>query len=539
MKRLSIAAAAAASAWLALGGAALAQSNPGFITGQVPTATQWNGYFTAKQDALTNSSLLAIIGSPSGFLFGAGSSNPTGYPTIPGSLLTYTPPGQSAETLQARGQLIAYLQDYGASGSTKTVSGCSITGGTASLICPSNPDFANGEGVLIPNAEQSVPFAAPSSVTATSNITGYGSTFQSNAAWTTSTSSFAMKLSNPGQVVGGETVIDTSNGNAVVGTVSNWTGTTLTLTGNAAAAGSSGDNLAFVESVTWSIAALDPNGGETAATAASALTNVSAFLASQQVGQTVTLAVTPGFGASFTGYIVGNQLYVSSVGSGSLAVGQSIFEATQQWHFPRPLQIIAGTSSPYTLNISLPYTVASSGSPEAMTSGPEAWVVYRKINSGTGFYVNTFPGSQTSYVDTGFCDNASCPGTLPYGLSATPPASSGHDWCVRTIASGGGTNTMTLSSPCPTTVGSQLLSHDDTAAINACIAAQGSTVVGGGACRLPCWNDGMNYHGTYQTSGPICSTTRPTRRFGATASARRSSRVADRTCSIFSGRPAW
>lgn len=31
---------------------ALAQSNPGLVTGQVPTAAQWNSYFSAKQDAL-------------------------------------------------------------------------------------------------------------------------------------------------------------------------------------------------------------------------------------------------------------------------------------------------------------------------------------------------------------------------------------------------------------------------------------------------------------------------------------------------------
>ena len=31
---------------------AQAQSNPGFVTGQIPTAPQWNNYFTLKQDAL-------------------------------------------------------------------------------------------------------------------------------------------------------------------------------------------------------------------------------------------------------------------------------------------------------------------------------------------------------------------------------------------------------------------------------------------------------------------------------------------------------
>ena len=38
--------------WLLATGLAAAQSTPGLITGQVPTAAQWNSYFAAKQDAL-------------------------------------------------------------------------------------------------------------------------------------------------------------------------------------------------------------------------------------------------------------------------------------------------------------------------------------------------------------------------------------------------------------------------------------------------------------------------------------------------------
>lgn len=40
----------AAVLWLALASAALAQSTPNLITGQVPTAAQWNSYFAGKQD---------------------------------------------------------------------------------------------------------------------------------------------------------------------------------------------------------------------------------------------------------------------------------------------------------------------------------------------------------------------------------------------------------------------------------------------------------------------------------------------------------
>lgn len=37
---------------LCIVGDASAQSTPGFVTGQVPTAAQWNSYFAAKQDYL-------------------------------------------------------------------------------------------------------------------------------------------------------------------------------------------------------------------------------------------------------------------------------------------------------------------------------------------------------------------------------------------------------------------------------------------------------------------------------------------------------
>ena len=42
----------AVSLWLALAVSASAQSSPGLIYGQVPTAAQWNSYFAAKQNVL-------------------------------------------------------------------------------------------------------------------------------------------------------------------------------------------------------------------------------------------------------------------------------------------------------------------------------------------------------------------------------------------------------------------------------------------------------------------------------------------------------
>lgn len=50
---------------------AFAQSSPGLIPGQVPTAAQWNSYFAAKQDLLTASPLLKSGGTLSGPLITA------------------------------------------------------------------------------------------------------------------------------------------------------------------------------------------------------------------------------------------------------------------------------------------------------------------------------------------------------------------------------------------------------------------------------------------------------------------------------------
>jgi hypothetical protein len=65
--------------------------------------------------------------------------------------ITFTPPGQLPESLQARGLFQTFAGDYGASGSNMTQTG-SITGATATLTLGGIADFANGEGVLIPGA---------------------------------------------------------------------------------------------------------------------------------------------------------------------------------------------------------------------------------------------------------------------------------------------------------------------------------------------------------------------------------------------------
>jgi hypothetical protein len=81
------------AAWMALTGAviALAQSTPNLITGQVPTAAQWNSYFAAKQDVLSAPPLTLSGGTMTGKLTtaqsttaGAGLNLPPGAaPTTP------------------------------------------------------------------------------------------------------------------------------------------------------------------------------------------------------------------------------------------------------------------------------------------------------------------------------------------------------------------------------------------------------------------------------------------------------------------------
>ena len=73
MMRLK-ATALAAALLSCLATSALAQSNPGLVYGQVPTAGQWNSYFAAKADYLGSPSLLLSGGTMQGELITAPST---------------------------------------------------------------------------------------------------------------------------------------------------------------------------------------------------------------------------------------------------------------------------------------------------------------------------------------------------------------------------------------------------------------------------------------------------------------------------------
>ena len=113
MKRLSIAALAA----LFLGGTAYAQSSPGFVPGQVPTATQWNGYFAGKQDVTTISGIAcdggatddatAINAALSGAANGTEILFPAGKTCVFKSTLAL-PHGKANITIDLNGSLLLY-----------------------------------------------------------------------------------------------------------------------------------------------------------------------------------------------------------------------------------------------------------------------------------------------------------------------------------------------------------------------------------------------------------------------------------------------
>jgi hypothetical protein len=153
------------------------QTNPGFITGQVPTAAQWNGYFAAKLDynpaglpislggtgatsaagALTNLGALPLTGgSLSGELKTAASiAASSGFNLPPGTAPTSPANGDMWTTT-----LGLYVQVAGGTvgplGTGSGGSGCTISGGSANQLltnngvsgCSSNANATANAGAL-------------------------------------------------------------------------------------------------------------------------------------------------------------------------------------------------------------------------------------------------------------------------------------------------------------------------------------------------------------------------------------------------------
>lgn len=100
----------------------------------------------------------------------------------------------------------------------------------------------------------------------------------------------------------------------------------------------------------------------------------------------------------------------------------------------------------------------------APSGNPNGYAVYRNI-AGTYRLIGTT--STTTFYDCGSPAIASAPPWLPL----TVPNASFNDWLLTTIASGGGTTSLTLNANATNSVASSAVIHDDSAAINAAINA--------------------------------------------------------------------
>ena len=222
MKRPFGAAAAAVSAWLALSGAALAQSNPGFVTGQVPTAAQWNSYFTAKQDALTSGSVVATWLAP-----GAAASNLGFTPLNPANNLLDVLNATTARGnlgLNTLGLLVPVTADgYSALDAV-------MTSGSNLLSSASRACTAGDAGKIVVAAGGGI-----------SNRTVSGGPYSITSGGATGIS---VSGSQPPFWAVGGWVYDQTTGKGV-GTAVSWSSGTLTISGAGSYTVSSGDSLVF------------------------------------------------------------------------------------------------------------------------------------------------------------------------------------------------------------------------------------------------------------------------------------------------------
>lgn len=184
---------------------ALAQTSPGLVFGQVPTAGQWNSYFSSKQDFLGNP--LPTTAGGTGINNGGNTITVGGpFVTTGGFGLTLTLTGATSLTLPTSGTLLASPLAPGSVGltalatqATNTVVGNATSGaasptalavGTCStsasaLIWTTNTGFGCNTAI---NATQlgGATFAAPTSI---------GSGTPSTGAFTTLTSTGTVSLS--------------------------------------------------------------------------------------------------------------------------------------------------------------------------------------------------------------------------------------------------------------------------------------------------------------------------------------------------------
>ena len=134
------------------------------------------------------------------------------------------------------------------------------------------------------------------------------------------------------------------------------------------------------------------------------------------------------------------------------------------------------TNGPATLSF-LNYVAISATAPTG--TAPAGYAVYRNV-SGTYTLVGFINSSTPTFNDFGYgVSHVGAPDYVP----TTAPASALADWLVTSIVSGAGTITLTLAAAATTAASGLGVYHDDTAALNAAIAAAQAS--GGNALDLP------------------------------------------------------
>jgi hypothetical protein len=341
-----------------------------------------------------------------------------------------------------------YAQDYGASGSSTTTTG-TITGGTNSLALAAKIDFTSSTpGIRINHAGAAYALNPPTSLSVTPVGTTGATAYQYQIACT----------DGLGGVDAAITAVSISNGNAAFGAYATAVGN-ISFSSNPAASSTitlGGTVVTFGTDVTIG------------ATLPATLINLLAFLEASVDANLV----------KFSYSIADNSnkllLYAKLTGTtgNALTLAASTVPAS---HGTVSGANLSGGTGTYN---ALAWT--------APTGAPATECVIYGNTSGSMTVLAVVPGTATAWNDMGA-------GTIATGydwLPAAPPVSALADWLVTTITSGAGTTTLVLGANATTSATAQTVLHDDTATIQAAIAAASAAggkevhLLAGGAYRI-------------------------------------------------------
>ncbi|MGH9482777.1 MAG: hypothetical protein ACRD1L_11885, partial [Terriglobales bacterium] len=254
-----------------------------------------------------------------------------------------------------------------------------------------------------------------------------------------------------------------------------------------------------IQTCTYALAALDAGLGETAAGAATGGQNCGNVGSSTNnvISTYNTLSWTPVTGA--TGYVV-----YENTGSGYSVANIVGIPATVPWWVSGSAyalgQLIQPRGPQYNGWF---YKVTTAG---ASGASQPAWCTTANCTVSDGSV--TWTAQAFTWHDDGrnWAWFGVRPPTIPT-IPATPPAAAVADALVTTIASGGGTTSLTLVASAVSTVTNAYAGHDNTAAFNAAFAAQNSGCVSSqpvpGAAFVGTCPAVLVPSGTYPVSGAL------------------------------------